>query len=145
MEKGTKIILGIVGGLAVVGTGIYLYQKNKPTDTEDTIVDEVVNTVSNTAAAVVPICGKTATFPLKKGSQGKEVKEFQNFLNKFGKGNAIVADCDFGGKTVIKATSTFRDLGISGQVVSKLFYDTVVVPSNRSGVLKGITNRPQTW
>lgn len=145
MEKGAKIIFGVVGGLAVVGTGIYLYQKYKNPETEDTVIDDVVNEVSSTAAAVVPICNKTATFPLKKGSQGKEVRELQNFLNKFGVGSAIVADCDFGGKTVTKAASTFRYLGISGQVINKLFYDTVVVPSNRSGVVKGITNRPQSW
>jgi hypothetical protein len=145
MEKKAKIILGVVGGLAIVGTGIYLYQTYKPTDTEDTVVDDVINAVSNSAAAFVPICSQNATFPLKKGSKGKDVKEFQNFLNKFGVGSAIVADCDFGTKTSNKAASTFRELGISGQSITKTFYDAVVVPSNRSGALKGITNRPQSW
>jgi hypothetical protein len=142
MDKKVKIALGIAGGVILVGTAIWLITKEKPIESEETIIDTVVSGAASSVASVLPICQREATFPLKQGSQGKQVKELQNFLNTFGSGNKITADCDFGGKTKTKLETSFRDLGFSGQVVDKYFYDSVIVLSNRNGKLQQF--RPKT-
>jgi hypothetical protein len=86
-------------------------------------------------------CGNNATFPLTLGSKGKQVKELQNFLNNFGSGNKIAANCIFDNETKAKLDSNFRDLGFSGQIIDKRFYDNVIVLSNRNGKL--VNYRPQ--
>lgn len=137
MDKKVKIAIGVGLGVIALGTTYWLVTKEKPVESEETIIDTVVSEAASTVAAVLPICQREATFPLKQGSQGKQVKELQNFLNKFGSGMKITADCDFGLKTKTKLESNFRDLGYSEKTISKSFYDNIIIPSNRTGKLAG--------
>ncbi len=143
MEKKTKIIIAgvfmlIAGG---VGFGVYKIRKNRAlnsvaTEDEPSVMADTISVISN---SVLPTCSKDASFPLKVGSKGKEVKQLQIFLNRFGSGNKIDEDCVFGsGETLPKFNVAVRELSIDADAnkgMSKYVYDNVVVRSLSSGKL----------
>ena len=85
-----KAIYWSIGGIATAVVGYYAYKKlsspisfegvtiKNPSDVE---TDTSQNTSSNSGSSSSSN-SSSATFPLKKGSRGKEVKALQSFLNE---------------------------------------------------------------
>lgn len=113
----TLLIGGGTIGLGFIGYKVY---KN------------LIEKVGGTDASLPP-CERSASFPIKVGSVGKQVKEIQKFVNKFGNAG-ISEDCKYGQITDSRVLNLFRTKNISYDGgVSKSVYDSVIVPSLRQG------------
>jgi hypothetical protein len=142
MEKKTKLIIGIVSTIVVgtVGIAVYNRQKNKE---DESVIDDVVTVISN---PFVSNCDKSASFPLKNGSKGKQVKEFQKFINMFSGKGKIDEDCIYGNQTKGALTAFIRNNNIritdASEGVSYYVYNMIVLPSLKTGRLwsSGSTN-----
>ena len=104
----------IVGAMGAVGTALYFMFRKKPGTVVGSIIGEVQNKISPSSSYTAPTTTNvsssntstktvtSATFPLKKGSRGDEVKNLQTVLNVLYKdviGTQLVVDGIFGSKT----------------------------------------------
>lgn len=149
MEKKTKIILGVIGGLAVVGTTIAIVKKRAKRRAEglaeESVISDATDVVSSAVSSVtntfVSPCSKNPSFPIKKGQKSKGVRDVQIYINRFGKlPEKIKEDCDFGSKTDGVIREAFRNAGIAyGTGVSEQTYKDVILRA-----LNGGGNAPST-
>lgn len=148
MDKTTKTII-IAGSsilVASVGIGVYLRIKNKPKDEESESLWDSVKEVVNSAVPKPTKCSqKIQTFPVKKGQQGEEVGQLQEFLNKFDDAK-LTRDCHFGDKTQIALTNFARRKGYDDMLISvpAIKYKDLIVNSLRNDSLPSFWS-PSTW
>ena len=108
MDKKTRNILIISGSVLLIGAGILLFVRRKPSDS--TNGDDGDKNISDSKPDP---CLSNAAFPLKKGSRGMQVLALQKYLNDASKDNALSLDCIFGQKTenaVIKQTMFVKNI-----------------------------------
>ena len=131
----TLLIGGGTIGLGFIGYKVYknLIEKNTTSgNTTSGNTNSGGGLVGGTDASLPP-CERSASFPIKVGSVGKQVKEIQKFVNKFGNAG-ISEDCKYGQITDSRVLNLFRTKNISYDGgVSKSVYDSVIVPSLRQG------------
>lgn len=145
MEKKTKVIIGIVSGVAAIGLGfgVYKIRKNRHEsgEQEESIIEDassvVSDAVSNVTNVFVSPCDREPSFPIRKGQKSKGVKDVQKFINRFGGlPNKIKEDCDFGKNTLDAAQLGLRNAGSAyGTGISEQTYKDVILRSLNAGKL----------
>lgn len=113
-------VITAVGIGGYIGIKMYTRWKDKkerenaglPTTTSDA---GIISTVFGNTPKTCKHCVKDATFPLQKGSQGKQVAALQYAYNQKFPNNTILVDGDWGNKTEDAARSLgIESLGFDG-------------------------------
>ena len=128
MDKKTRNILIISGSILLIGAGILLFvPRNKQSDST-----KGDNGDDKTNDSPLDPTKLNASFPLKKGSKGKQVVALQKYLNDASSDNALSLDGIFGQKTenaVIKRTMFVRNIYPDmkqGEINLKYYNDNVI-------------------
>ena len=124
-----------LGSLSAVGLGYFVYWLNKRpggvTAAIQSATQSVTNVVSGGGSDSIT---SDASFPLKRGSKGRQVVALQKFLNASDSSNKLATDGNFGPVTEAAwkkeqaPFATFKSMypdAIEGQV-TRGYYDTFV-------------------
>lgn len=124
-----------LGSLTAVGLGYLVFWLNKRPGGIPAVIESAKNTLTaGPSQAQNTTKTKDATFPLKKGSTGRQVVALQLFLNNADSNNNLSPDGIFGPLTEAawkneqRPFETFKMMNpdaINGQV-TKRYYDTFV-------------------
>jgi hypothetical protein len=128
-------LLIALGSLSAVGLGYFVYWLNKRpggvTAAIQSATQSVTNVVSGGGSDSIT---SDASFPLKRGSKGRQVVALQKFLNASDSSNKLATDGNFGPVTEAAwkkeqaPFATFKSMypdAIEGQV-TRGYYDTFV-------------------
>jgi hypothetical protein len=124
------------GGLSALGLGYLVYWLNKRPGGVPAAIKSAASSVTKTISGkTTSVCQtQDASFPLKRGSCGRQVVALQLFLNKSNSNNKLNADGNFGPiteaawKNEQAPFASFKTMfpeAVEGQV-SKSYYDRFV-------------------
>ena len=125
-----------LGGLSAVGLGYLVYWLNKRPGGVPAAIQSAASSVSKTlgGGSAKDCTSQDASFPLKKGSCGRQVVALQRFLNDSNSNNKLDPDGNFGPiteaawKNEQAPFSSFKTMfpdAVEGQV-TRSYYDTFV-------------------
>lgn len=124
-----------LGSLSAVGLGYFVYWLNKRPGGVTAAIQSAAQSVTNVVSgAGSDSTTSDASFPLKRGSKGRQVVALQKFLNASDSSNKLATDGNFGPVTEAAwkkeqaPFATFKSMypdAIEGQV-TRGYYDTFV-------------------
>lgn len=123
-----------LGSLTAVGLGYFVFWLNKRPGGIPTALESARNTLTGGSSSQGTCKTQEATFPLKKGSCGRQVAALQAFLNNADSNNSLTTDGVFGAMTQAawkneqRPFDSFKIMNpdaISGQV-TRSYYNTFV-------------------
>lgn len=137
MNKNVKTLIYIGSGLAVTTVAIIVAKKQIERKRAQEQGEEIedVSVVSDVVNTVIPPCMMSVSFPITKGTKGKQAGDVQKFLNKFG-GFSLKEDCIYGQVSSDAMSSFLRKKDIvlrSG--LDRDFYNDYIALALRNGKL----------
>ena len=123
-----------LGSLTAVGLGYFVYWLNKRPGGIPAAVESATSNLGSVFGGGKDCKTQDASFPLKKGSCGRQVVALQRFLNDSNSNNNLTPDGDFGPITLAAwkneqaPFSSFKTMfpdAVEGQVM-RSYYDTFV-------------------